>query len=270
VIDDVNNHISRVYNDGYFTGGGAGYPDYLGEGQLLRAHGQRYARLLKRYLSPGKVLDIGAAAGFVLLGLQDDGWEARGVEPNRSMAAFAREHLGIPVTTGRFEDFRTDETFDLVCMIQVLPHLVDPTSAMRQAAQLTKPGGHLLIETWNRRSWIARCFGKHWHEYSPPSVLHWFTPESVRCLAKKAGYHEVKKGRPKKRLSGVHFKSLVSHKLGGSIPGRVVRRILAFVPNRLTLPYPAEDLFWALFRLGAERHPSNRMASEMASIHPRW
>ena len=80
-------HIDSVYGDDYFQGGGAGYRDYLSESRLLRAHGRRYGRLLKRFAPAGEVLDVGAAAGFLLQGLLDEGWQGEGLEPNDRMAS---------------------------------------------------------------------------------------------------------------------------------------------------------------------------------------
>jgi len=78
--------VARIYDDDYFQGGKAGYPDYLAEADLLRCHGRWYGRLLAKYMQPGRVLDIGAAAGFILQGFQDCGWKGNGVEPNQRMA----------------------------------------------------------------------------------------------------------------------------------------------------------------------------------------
>ena len=75
-------HAAQVYDDSYFNGGGAGYANYLSESALLRAHGRRYGALLKRHTTPGTLLDVGAAAGFIAQGLQDEGWTVAGVEPN--------------------------------------------------------------------------------------------------------------------------------------------------------------------------------------------
>ena len=262
-VGTTDGHVDRVYDDTYFTGGGAGYPDYISEGPLLRDHGRRYAQLINRYVQPGTVLDVGAAAGFFLQGFADMGWEVRGIEPNETMARYAGELSGIHVTTGVFEEYDDGERFDLVSMIQVLPHLVDPKKAMVRAALLTKPGGHLLIETWNRRSWTARLWGKRWHEYSPPSVLHWFTPSSVQNLAEEAGFTEIATGRPKKRLSGAHLKSLLKFKLENVPLNRLIRFFVAPIPNRLTLPYPAEDLFWSLFQI-----PHREVTPKSGEAHP--
>lgn len=241
-------HVARVYSDDYFHGGGAGYADYLGEGPLLRDRGRWYARLLGRYTKPGTLLDVGAAAGFVLRGFLDRGWQGKGVEPNPRMAEYARTRLGLDVRTGTLEDLPPGESFDVVSLVQVLPHFVEPRRALAAAAAVTRPGGFWLVETWNRASWTARAFGPNWHEYSPPSVLHWFSPEGLRRLAGQFGFRKVAGGRPAKWIDGGHAKSLLRHKLGTSAVGGVASRALDVIPDRLAIPYPAEDLFWMLLQ----------------------
>lgn len=240
--------MARVYGDAYFRGGGAGYPDYLEEGPRLVEHGRRYARLLGRLTPPGTVLDIGAAAGFVLRGFVESAWSGRGVEPNAAMAAHAREQLGLDVETGTLESLATRDRFDVVSMIQVVAHLRDPRAALARAAEFTRPNGYWLIETWNRESLTARCLGRRWHEYSPPSVLHWFSPAGLRALGARCGMVEVARGRPVKSIRAGHAVSLLRYKLGGSGPGRWAARVLGLLPDGLTLPYPLDDLFWMILQ----------------------
>jgi SAM-dependent methyltransferase len=241
-------HVARVYGDDYFHGGGAGYSDYLGEADLLRGRGRWYARLLARYARPGTLLDVGAAAGFILQGFIDRGWTGKGLEPNPAMAEHARTRFGLQVATGTLEDLQPGESFDLVSLIQVLPHFVEPRRALAAAAAVTRPEGYWLIETWNRASLTAWVFGESWHEYSPPSMLHWFSPEGVQRLAGQFGFRKVARGRPPRWINGGHAKSLLRHKLGTSAPAKVASRLLAVVPDRPAIPYPAEDLFWMLLR----------------------
>lgn len=242
-------HVDRVYDDEYFRGGGAGYADYLSEARLLTAHGRRYAALVTRYAAaPGAVLDVGAAAGFVLAGFLEGGWSGRGVEPNARMAAYARDRLGLSVETGKLEELRTDERYDLVSMIQILPHFVDPARALRAASDVTRRGGHWLIETWNKDSWTARLMGRRWHEYSPPSVLHWFSPATLAPLAAQFGFREIARGRPRKMIEGAHAKSLLRYQFEGSRLNPLAARATDLIPSRFAIPYPAEDLFWSLFQ----------------------
>ena len=94
-IVPTTDHIPNTYNDDYFEGGQAGYPDYLGEADILIDHGHRYARLLSDYTKPGRVLDVGAAAGFLLKGYVESGWCGEGVEPNSKMAEYGSEDTSI-------------------------------------------------------------------------------------------------------------------------------------------------------------------------------
>ena len=241
-------HVAATYSDEYFFGGGAGYSNYLSEGRLLRAHGRRYGRLLKRFAQPGRLLDVGAAAGFILQGLNDERWIGSGVEPNAAMARHAREQLQVDVTANAFEDFSTDEPFDAISIIQVMAHFVDPREAVSNIDRLLKPGGVCVVETWNVQSWSARLFGQSWHEYSPPSVLQWFAPATLRRLFEPFGFDEVAVGRPQKWIEVGHAKSLLKHKSKESFVAKTLSLAASVIPDRLQLPYPSEDLFWSIYR----------------------
>jgi len=237
-----------VYSDEYFIEGGAGYLGYVDDGDLLRRHGRFYGRLLNKICDTGRVLDVGAAAGFILKGLIDCGWEGQGLEPNRSMVDFAQSNLGIEIQCGALEGFRAEDAFDVVSMIQVVAHFRDLHAAFKSAARATKPGGFWLVETWNRESWTARLFGENWHEFSPPSVLHWFSPEGLAALARRFGFSEVARGHPRKRISARHVKSLLEHVGEGSLIFRALATVSKTIPDSAVFPYPGEDLFWMVLQ----------------------
>lgn len=237
-------HVSEIYDDSYFFGGGAGYPDYISEGPLLRKRGLDYARLLRRYVEPGALLDVGAAAGFLCDGFRSEGWYPEALEPNPAMAAHARDQLNLTVHPGTLEDFSGHQSYDLISMIEVVAHFTDLCRAFTKAAALTRAGGFWLIETWDSRSLTARAFGRHWHEYNPPSVLHYFSRQSLERLAANFGFHRVACGRPGKQIAWRHARSLLDHQFRS----RWFRYISGLIPDDLVLPYPAEDLFWMLLR----------------------
>src|SRR5262249_14949747 len=153
------------------------------------------SRIVHDRCVPGRLLDVGAAAGFLLEGFLEDEWTATAIEPNPTMAHCLRERLGCEVFTQPLETFRSRELVDLVMMIQVIPHFFDVRAALDAAAHVTRPGGFWLIEAWDRDSTTARFFGRHWHEYSPPTVLHWFSRSSLATLASEFGFHVVANGR---------------------------------------------------------------------------
>jgi SAM-dependent methyltransferase len=242
-------HLGHVYQDGYFKGDAAGYPDYLSEANSLLERGRQYGALLSKYTLLGSILDVGAAAGFILKGFQESGWCGVGLEPNLSMSVYGRTHLGLQIEMGCLEEFSPVQQFDVVSMIQVVSHFFDIRRAIQRAAMITRPGGFWLIETWDRESWIARLLGKHWHEYNPPSALHWFSPLSLGRFVAQFGFSEVARGRPAKRLSGAHAKCALRRMVQTSRLGWL-EAVLKIIPDQLVIPYPAFDLFWILFQQG--------------------
>lgn len=238
-------HIEAIYADDYFRGGGAGYPDYFADAHLLRRHGRRCGERLARFRRPGRILDVGAAAGFLMQGMADTGWTVEGIEPNAAMAAFGRSELGLTIHTGTLDTARPSGLFDAVAFIQVLAHFPDPLESFRRADALTKPGGVWLVETWDAESRTARAFGRVWHEYSPPSVLHWWSKPVLNRTLAGFGYRLRGTGHPQKWIGLRHAKSLLIHKLGGA------GRMLKHIPEGLAVPYPSEDLFWSVYDKGS-------------------
>jgi 2-polyprenyl-3-methyl-5-hydroxy-6-metoxy-1,4-benzoquinol methylase len=247
-ISQSPQHTAAVYGDGYFFEGGSGYLDYTSESDLLIAHGERYADLLRKYVQPGTVFDVGAAAGFILKGLTQKGWMGRGIEPNATMAAYARRTMHLDVETGMLEQYRTEQKFDLVTMIQVIAHFHDVRKALAITRDMLHKDGLLLVETWNRESLPARLLGANWHHYSPPSVVNWFSVAGLQTFVQQFGFAEVARGRPAKWITGAHAKSLLKYKLTGMCGGNLVFKAVNIMPDKLQIPYPSLDLFWALYK----------------------
>jgi 2-polyprenyl-3-methyl-5-hydroxy-6-metoxy-1,4-benzoquinol methylase len=248
-IKDSGSHVANTYSDDYFYGGAAGYPNYLDEKDILIRRGHYYAKLLSKHIEKlGKVLDVGAAAGFILKGFIDNGWEGRGIEVNDNMASYGRVNLGLDIQTIRIEDCQIQDTFNLINFIQVIAHLIDPFDALKRVSKVLSDKGYILIETWDYRSLTAKLFGRRWHEYSPPSVVQWFSKESLNYLMRSLHFDFIAAGRPDKRLSFKHAKSLIKYKLKNSVNFRFINFLLRLFPDVWTVRYPGNDLFWALYR----------------------
>jgi len=256
-------HVQRHYNDAYFFAGQAGYSDYLASEDLLRKQGRWYARLMMKHAQdrsprPGNIetashrrpslFAVGAAAGFDSDEFRKAGWSVVGIEPNETMARYAREQTGLDIKTASLESLGDGPIFDVVTAIQVMGHFTDPLTAAHRLATLVSPGGYLLVETWDYRSWVASMFGRYWHEYSPPTVLQWFSRQSLASLMQRFAMDVVVSGKPDKRIGGAHARSLLEYKLAQMPLPRVTQAMLRAIPKNLTLRYPGDDLFWMLFR----------------------
>jgi len=240
--------IENIYSDDYFFNGGAGYDDYTLEKEMLIKRGEYYANKMNKYMSPGKALDIGAAAGFLLKGFENKGWEVKGIEPNNSMVDYGNKVLGVNIERGTIETAELNSEFDLVILIQVMAHIYGLNKALNTIANSLQSNGHLLIETWNKDSFTAKIFGQNWHEFSPPSTLNYFSKKTLDKLLLQHGFSLIKRGIPKKSIHSKHAKSLIKYKLVESKGLKWLAWSTVFIPKNIILPYPAEDLFWSLYK----------------------
>ncbi len=237
---------TSMFNDDYFCGGGAGYTNYIAEGDLLEAHGRRYGAILAK-AGVSSVLDVGAAAGFVLRGMQQTGATGVGIEPNASMAAFAVEELGLDVQATTLERFSASRRFDAVAMLQVVDHLEDLRLSFSKVDALAKPDGWCLIEFGNRASVTARLLGPAWHEYAPPSVQRVFSMRALRRILGDYGFRLHSWGHPEKYVRADHALSLLRYKSGKWLGEQVIDRLAHVIPDNAKLRYPGDDITWALF-----------------------
>ncbi|MEI6748860.1 MAG: class I SAM-dependent methyltransferase [Bacteroidota bacterium] len=240
--------VVEIYSDSYFKDGGAGYEDYTVEKDMLIHRGEYYADKLSKFIAPGKVLDIGAASGFILKGFENRGWKGTGIEPNKSMADYGKNIVGVNIIKGSFECYKSVEKFDLIILIQVIAHLYNLNSSIKKIYDYLNPGGFLLIETWNKDSLSARLFGKNWHEFSPPSTLNYFSKKTLKELLSHYNFSLAGNGTPKKSIHSKHAKSILRHKLLEMRNLKWMAGITNIIPDNKLIPYPAEDLFWFLLK----------------------
>lgn len=178
------NALLDTFQDSYFQGGhGDGYRDYLATEPAVRRQARRYLDTLGR-LDPGgrTLLDVGCAAGFLLAEAEAAGWRVAGLEPSPGMATEARQRISGTVTVGDLAGLPATTTpVHVLTMVNVLEHLTQPAEVAARLAQLVRPGGILLIETWNAESLAARLLGGHWHQWSP-LVPYYYTRRALRAL----------------------------------------------------------------------------------------
>jgi SAM-dependent methyltransferase len=182
--------------------------------------------------------------------MRDTGLAVNGLEPNQRMASYASDALGIPTRQGSLENLDAVGSYDAVSMIQVVAHFVDPRRAFAAAARATRSAGYWLIEGWNAESAVARILGRKWHVYNPPSVLNYFTTKSLDLLAAEFGFVRIATGRPRKLITAAHAATLLEFLAPRSKAFRFAVSVADRMPRSFVLPYPGDDIFWAVYRGG--------------------
>lgn len=128
------------------------------------------------------LLDLGTGTGRILELLADRYHRGLGIDASQAMLAYARSNLtrlGLGKAQLRHGDLYNlplpDGAADAVVMHQVLHFLLDPATAVREAARVLAPGGRLLIVDFAPHD-LEFLRDRHAHErlgFAGPLVAQW-------------------------------------------------------------------------------------------------
>jgi SAM-dependent methyltransferase len=157
-------------------------------------------RLLDRLsLDPRRsILEVGCGAGNNGVYAKESGRCGRyvGVEINPAAAVIAADRLDaihvldVESASPPFED----ASFDVLVASEVLEHLVDPWTFLKQYKRYLRPGGLVFASSPNvaNISTLAMLLNGRWDLEASGRMdrthLRWFTPRSFRAMFEEGGY----------------------------------------------------------------------------------
>jgi SAM-dependent methyltransferase len=172
----------------------AAVPDYFAFESRMRGSVEGVRDRQRRYVADFRdaapVLDAGCGRGELLALLRDAGIEARGIDADADMVAYARGE-GLDVEQAdlvAYLERLADGSLGGIFMGQVVEHLPALTlvQALRLAAAKLRPGGLLVAETINPLSPLALR-----NYYADLTHAQPLVPETLELLARQAGFSET-------------------------------------------------------------------------------
>lgn len=128
------------------------------------------------------LVDLGTGSGRMLALFGPMARSSVGLDLSQNMLNMARLNVvaaGVPHVTLRHGDIQAtglpDACADLVIIHQVLHYLIDPASAVREAARLVSPGGRLLIVDFaqHQMNHLCELHCHRWAGFTDSTVESW-------------------------------------------------------------------------------------------------
>lgn len=171
---------------------------------------------------PGRLLEVGCAAGYFLEAARRQGWECTGVETSETAARFARDSYGLSVKHGPIEEAGLrDCAYDVVALLHALEHLPDPARTLREVRRVLRPGGLLYVEVPNLATPDAAIRkASRDRVLLAPFHLFAFAPATISRFLAQAGFVEV--------LAQPYVSGLVARPVdrGKSLGGQIARHLV--------------------------------------------
>ena len=137
-----------------------------------------------------RLLEIGCGSGVLLQEARWRGWLADAIELSAEMAARARRNNPeAQVFTGDIQALEPQgPPYDAIIALDVLEHVLQPLAMVENCRELLRPGGLILLQTPNTRSFRARIQGAKWEMLDPDQHMNLFSPDALRVLLTTVGF----------------------------------------------------------------------------------
>lgn len=193
-----NTKENIVYNQEYFEGQKqhVGYGDYKKQLPWRIEKSRRLLRRIEgitRYFDlkvsgVPQALDIGSGYGFFRKVLNDNGWRHDGIEISQYAAEVCRQIYSYDTFVGTTDEYLASKhlPYDLITLWDVVEHLGDPITEMKNVRSLLKEDGICVIRTPNLMAAEREIFGPYYHSFRREH-LHYFSPRSIVAFLNEAG-----------------------------------------------------------------------------------
>jgi 2-polyprenyl-3-methyl-5-hydroxy-6-metoxy-1,4-benzoquinol methylase len=147
---------------------------------------QERLRDLRRFITSGRMLEIGCSTGEMLAAAQA-AFAVKGVEADATTSAQARAK-GLDCWTGTLFDapLAANEQ-NVIALYHVIEHLPSPQAALAKCHELLAPNGWLVLEAPNIQTIWFRLLGARWRQFIPDHIF-FFTPATLGRLCEQNGF----------------------------------------------------------------------------------
>ena len=156
---------------------------------------QAKLEIVKQYVTSGRLIEVGPAAGKFLLVASRAGYEVLGIEQDAGSVEYIKNTLNLDVKSSNKP---SEELLKLVgcCDVIVAWHVIEHLQELRgfiaaASNALCKPSGILIVSAPNPDSWSFKFFRRYWVHLDAPRHLTLIPPKALDKLMADHGLVRV-------------------------------------------------------------------------------
>ena len=163
------------------------------ERQLAVEAEQWRVRLLRRFVEPGRLVEIGPGFGLFAQAAVEGGFEVTAIDMDTNAIELLGRHSGI-------EAIASDAPAEVLAKLppsraivlwHTIEHLPDPAGLLESAAANLEPGGVLALAAPNPRSLQFRLLGARWLHLDAPRHLRLMPAPALVDCAHRLGLRQL-------------------------------------------------------------------------------
>lgn len=159
---------------------------YLEKEVMFRALFGQVISFIKRFISSGKLVDIGAGVGLLVDEANKAGFQAIGFEPSKVSVFAAKKYFGVTL----LQKFRRVDA-NVVVINHVLEHVPDPKKLLTDITEGIQRNGFLFVGVPNFGSFIAKLKKSRWQSLIPDQHRWHFTLSTLDNMITTFGFELV-------------------------------------------------------------------------------
>ncbi|MDQ6974922.1 MAG: class I SAM-dependent methyltransferase [Mariprofundaceae bacterium] len=188
--------LSQYSDDAYFEGSDGiheGYSDYSEQEKSLRPTFSRFLSLLNhKQLTGGDLLEVGCGYGYLLDEAKPYFNQRVGTDFSLGAVKKASRYAN-DIFHGGIDEIPEGKIFDCIISVEVIEHIYDPKTFVKDLYHRLKPGGHLILATPDMGSFWRKGMQKRWPSFKLPEHVTYYDDYTLRKLYQDCGFEGVQK-----------------------------------------------------------------------------
>jgi 2-polyprenyl-3-methyl-5-hydroxy-6-metoxy-1,4-benzoquinol methylase len=155
----------------------------------IQRHKLRF-KFIQKYITAGKLFDLGAGWGHFMLAGKELGYDVYGVEISEQPYLYCVNDLKLPVDHIDFFEMDEAKKFDIITMWDVLEHIDKANEFVEKCNKLTKLNGYLFLQVPQIDSYFAKRHKDNWKMMGLDHV-NYFGKDTITKILANSGYEVV-------------------------------------------------------------------------------